>query len=175
MFCPTNPTNLQYTVLLLSLKLLISNHGLYLAFHLMPLSYFSFQPVLHDWCNKGRGMCYPVCGMVHIKEPLLLIDKSSLCGGSGFPFSLSEWSLTIWLTPYNRRYNVLSDDYLSHDAPLVSILIGHVMEPFLPIRNTDNNLPFFYQSDLYLINRILTHNLFNNNVVCVVKCDKIAW
>ena len=38
-----------------------------------PLSYFSFQPVLHDWCNKGRGMCYPVCGMVHIKEPLLLI------------------------------------------------------------------------------------------------------
>ena len=59
-----------------------------------PLSYFSFQPLLHDWCNKGCGMCYPVCGMVHIKEPLLLIDKSSLCGGSGFPFSLSEWSLT---------------------------------------------------------------------------------
>ena len=68
-----------------------------------PLSYFSFQPVLHDWCNKGCGMCYPVCGMVHIKEPLLLIDKSSLCGGSGFPFSLSEWSLTICLTPYNRK------------------------------------------------------------------------
>ena len=40
-----------------------------------PLSYFSFQPVLHDWCNKGGGMCYPVCGMVHIKEPLLLIDR----------------------------------------------------------------------------------------------------
>ena len=60
-----------------------------------PLSYFSFQPVLHDWCNKGRGMCYPVCGMVHIKEPLLLIGKSSLCGDSGFPFSLSEWSLTM--------------------------------------------------------------------------------
>ena len=68
-----------------------------------PLSYFSFQPVLHDWCNKGRGMCYPVCGMVHIKEPLLLIDKSSLCGGSGFPFSLLEWSVTICLTAYNRR------------------------------------------------------------------------
>ena len=68
-----------------------------------PLSYFSFQPVLHDWCNKGCGMCYPVYGMVHIKEPLLLIGKSSLCGGSRFPFSLSEWSLTICLTPYNRR------------------------------------------------------------------------
>ena len=23
----------------------------------------------------GRGMCYPACGMVHIKEPLLLIGK----------------------------------------------------------------------------------------------------
>ena len=68
-----------------------------------PLIYFSFQPVLHDWCNKVRGTCYPVCGMVHIKEPLLLIGKSSLCGGSGFPFSLSEWSLTVCLTPYNRR------------------------------------------------------------------------
>ena len=68
-----------------------------------PLSYFSFQPVLHNGCNKGRGMCYPVCGMVHIKETLLLIGKSSLCGGNGFPFSLSEWSLTICLTLYNRK------------------------------------------------------------------------
>ena len=62
---------------------------------------FSFQPVLHDWCNKGRGMCYAVCGMMHIKEPLLLIGKSSLCGGSRFPLSLSEWSFTICLTSYN--------------------------------------------------------------------------
>ena len=43
-----------------------------------PLGYFSFQPVLHDWCNKGRGMYYPVCGMMHIIEPLLLIEKSIL-------------------------------------------------------------------------------------------------
>ena len=39
-------------------------------------TYFSFQPVLHELCNKGCGMCYPVCGMMHIKEPLLLIGKS---------------------------------------------------------------------------------------------------
>ena len=72
-----------------------------------PLSYFSFQPVLHDWCNKGCGMCYPVCGMMHIKEhikePLLLIGKNSPCGGSRFPLSLSEWSFTICLMPYNRK------------------------------------------------------------------------
>ena len=36
-------------------------------------------------CTKGRGMCYPVCEVVHIKEPLLVIGKSSPCSGaSGF-------------------------------------------------------------------------------------------
>ena len=82
-------------------------YGIWLSvnhFIVSPLQiYFSFQPVLHDWYNKGCGMCYPVCEMVHIKEPMLTIGKSSLCGGSGFPFSLSEWSLTICLTPYNRK------------------------------------------------------------------------
>ena len=71
----------------------------YMKFAFPGCSYFSFQPVLHDWCNKGCGLCYPVCGMVHIKEPLLLIGKSSLCGGSRFPLSLSEWSFTICLLP----------------------------------------------------------------------------
>ena len=42
------------------------------------------QPVLHDGCNKGRGICYPVIGMVHIKEPLLLIGRSSPCWAAGF-------------------------------------------------------------------------------------------
>ena len=61
-----------------------------------PLSYFSFQPVLHNRCNKGRGMCYPVSGMMHIKEPLLLIGKSSLCGGNGFPLvSLNVLSASL--------------------------------------------------------------------------------
>ena len=47
-----------------------------------------FQLVIHNWCNwynKGCGMCYPGCGMVHIKEPLLLIGKTRSCSGaSGF-------------------------------------------------------------------------------------------
>ena len=33
------------------------------ALYMYPLSYFICQPVLHDWCNKGHGMCYLVCGM----------------------------------------------------------------------------------------------------------------
>ena len=41
-----------------------------------PLSYLSFQPVLHYWYNKGHDMCYPeIQGIMHIKEPLLLIGK----------------------------------------------------------------------------------------------------
>ena len=42
-----------------------------------------------------------VCVSLHIKEPLLLIGKTSPCGGSGFPLSLSEWSFTVM--PYNRK------------------------------------------------------------------------
>ena len=45
-------------------------------------------------------MCYLVCGMVHIKESLLLIRKSSaFTNDSGLPLSLSEWSFTICPTP----------------------------------------------------------------------------
>ena len=86
-----------------------SYHGATLYFLIIssfitgPLSYFSFQLVLHDWCNKGHGMYYPVCGMMHIKEPMLLIEKSSPCGSSGFPRSLSQRSFTICVTPYNRK------------------------------------------------------------------------
>ena len=58
------------------------------SFMVNPLSYISFQPVLHDWGNKGCGMCYPICGMVHIKEPLMLIRKSTPCScGSRSPLA----------------------------------------------------------------------------------------
>ena len=62
---------------------------------------FPFQPVVHNWFIKGRGMYCSVYGKVHIKDPLLLIEKSSLCGGSGFP-SKTCVNVTIWLTSNNR-------------------------------------------------------------------------
>ena len=68
------------------------------SFMVDPLSNFSFQPVLHDWYNKGCGMCYPVCGMVHIKEHLLLIRKSSPCVAAGFLSRYLNGPL-----PYNRN------------------------------------------------------------------------
>ena len=62
-----------------------------------PLSYFSFHPVHHDWFNKGCGMCYPVCGMVHIKDHLLLIEGVAHVAAGGF---LSR-NLNGSSTPYN--------------------------------------------------------------------------
>ena len=44
------------------------------------LSYFSFQPVLHNWCNKGLGMCFPVCGMVHIKDDAIRVAYVAAAG-----------------------------------------------------------------------------------------------
>ena len=81
--------------------------------------------MFHDWCNKGRGMCYPVCGMVHIKEPLLIIGKSSPCGGSGFRLSLSEWSFTICLTPYNRNKMCASLNKTFPFFPFLSAYLGN--------------------------------------------------
>ena len=48
-------------------------------------------------------MCYPVCGMVHINDPLLLIENNISCS-----LSLCEWFFTIFLTPYNRKKNLFS-------------------------------------------------------------------
>ena len=62
-----------------------------------PLSYFSLLPVIDNWYNNG-------CGVVRIKEPLLLIGNSSLCSGSsGFLLPLCEWFFTICPKPYNRK------------------------------------------------------------------------
>ena len=88
-----------------------------------------FQPVVHDWCNKGHGMCYPVCGMMHIKEPLLLIRKSSPYGDSGFPVTLSECSFTICLTPYNCKYKLsasLNNTFPSFLNRWYNMVLSHI-------------------------------------------------
>ena len=78
-----------------------------------PLNDFLFQSVLHNWCNKAYGMCYPVCGILLTKELLLLIAKSSPCGGIGFPLSLSEWSFTIISHKLKNVLNVLNKTFHS--------------------------------------------------------------
>ena len=58
-----------------------------------------FQPVLHNWFNKDCGMNYPVCGMMHIKHPLLLIEKVA----SEVMCFLSPSGLTYVPTPNNHK------------------------------------------------------------------------
>ena len=48
------------------------------------LSYFSFQSVFHDWCNKGCGMCYPVCGGDAYKITLAANQKVYHVAAAGF-------------------------------------------------------------------------------------------
>ena len=50
--------------------------------------------------------------MVHIKEPLRLIGKSSPCGGSGFPRSLSEWVFFFFF--FFFAFSVKVDDIRVH-------------------------------------------------------------
>ena len=64
-----------------------------------PLSYCSFQPVPRDWCNKVRGMYYPVCGIVHIKEPLLYSERVARVAAAGFLSHYLSGPL-----PYVRRH-----------------------------------------------------------------------
>ena len=55
------------------------------------LSYFLFQPELYDWCNIGHGKYYPVCGIVHTKDSMLLTKNSSLYSGNNVT------SFVIWM------------------------------------------------------------------------------
>ena len=49
-----------------------------------PLSYFSFQPVLHDWCNKGRGMCYPVWDVAYKRTLAVISERVVHVAAAGF-------------------------------------------------------------------------------------------
>ena len=53
--------------LLVLVNVLAKMSSLDRSFMADPLSYVSFQPVIHDWYNKGRGMYYPVWRIVDIK------------------------------------------------------------------------------------------------------------
>ena len=48
-------------------------------------------------------MCYPVCGMVHIKEPLLLMERVGHVAAARFLSHYMCGTLPYVLTPYNRK------------------------------------------------------------------------
>ena len=86
----------------------------------------------------GYGLCFPVCGMVHIKDTLLLMEKNSPWSGySGFSLSLSEWShptsaqptsIIQWLShqtvpaPSQSRCFMTYSSYWLDERPLYHLL-----------------------------------------------------
>ena len=86
-----------------------------------PLSYFSFQPVIHDWCNKGRGMCYPLCGRernvlfndAHFiygymasdiwLRTILIVRKETRCRHIGYSYRLT--ARVLLYAPSHRQDN----------------------------------------------------------------------
>ena len=90
--------------------------------HRGPIQLFLVSAMLYDWYNKGCGMCYPVCGMVHITDSFLLIKKLvPIVAAVGFPSHYLIGSFTMCFAPYNRKIkyvnrkerNVLFSDALN--------------------------------------------------------------
>ena len=104
------------------------------------LCYFSFQPMQHDWINKGHGMCYPVYRMVHIKDPLLLMKKGSPCsGGSRFPLLLSKWSCTICHIILNKMFFLSFLSKWSFTILLYMCWVHRKILYFLPLLLSQSN------------------------------------
>ena len=140
------------------------------------LSYFSFQPVHHDWCNKGRGMCYPVCWILHIKEPLLLIGKSSTCGGIGFALSLSEWFIPYVWRHITADKNALTASLKKYEAVTYTINAGWCTEMIILLL-LGKSIPWNGTRGFLFINWIVLnrhcHILFNCKMKCVECVVKI--
>ena len=81
----------------LSVSLSMSSHR--------PFSYVCSSPGSTTGVPKGCCISYPVCGMVHIKDPLLMSKSSQWNFGSWFPLSLSLG--VIYPTPHEHKQNVL--------------------------------------------------------------------
>ena len=68
----------------------------------------------------------PVIGIMHIKDKLLLIGKSSPCGsGSGFPLSLFQWLFTTCVEcviKYNISF-LLKGDNKKNNNVIVNVNI----------------------------------------------------
>ena len=61
------------------------------------------------WYKKVRGMCYPVCGILYIKNR----KRCPWSDDSVFPLSLSDWSFTICPLKYNVLSVSLNKTFLS--------------------------------------------------------------
>ena len=93
-----------------------------------PIELYSFPSVLHNWCSKGRGMYYSVCGMVHIKEPLLANQSRPCSGGSAF--TLTEWSFAInKIFPFSpfKKITKIGGGWKLINSEIIAFLSSNIM------------------------------------------------
>ena len=90
----------------------VSTHGA-VGCQIDPSMCTTWVIVLHDWYNKDHGICYPVCGMVHIKNLcwsiLLRIVHKNIKGNPLLPlhgllFLISMKGSYIFTTPQTGYY-----------------------------------------------------------------------
>ena len=151
------------------------------------LSYFSFQPVLHDWCNKGCGKCYPVCGMVHIKEPLLLIGKRSACSGSSGFLSRYMNGLLRYVLSHRQDNTYTSHgalagtrnssmghpiDRITHTTAFVTPVVEHWLEWIFHGHEAQKNSPVPVQScSVYALLIFLHTSTWYSGLLIFFKTD----
>ena len=135
-----------------------------------PLSYFLFQQLFHDWCIKGCDMCYPVCGLVHVQDPLLLIRKCSSCTAAAGFFSRYLNGPLL----YPRRHITVNKNVLSvslsktfHSFPLYIYIYVKPLKQFpeLTILALQSDV---LQESLYLDNS-LWRDIDLHSVTCSFK------
>ena len=84
-----------------------------------PLSYI----LVPARAPQKAWLCYPVCAIVHIKDPLLLIKKSSLCSRGQ-----QESYLVIWVVLY-----YMSDTSFPSLSLSLSVSLSLSLSPSLPL------------------------------------------
>ena len=93
------------------------------SFMVEALSYFFIPASAPQLGYKGCGMYYPVCGMVDLIDPLLLIKKSSPCSGDsrkeGRSVLFNDTLNTFYLWLYGVRHILKYHTYSERGNPLL--------------------------------------------------------
>ena len=112
-----------------------------------------------------------LCGIMHIKEPLLLIGKNSPCGDSGFSLLLSEWSFIICNFLSCSIYKVKAIKYRGSIQMLILYQLQSIKEHLLPEMFVCNIYHlFFHIYCIYACNYVVCVCVLVLVCVCVCVC-----
>ena len=114
--------------------------------------------------------------MVHIKEPLLLIEiNSSWVGNSGFSLSLSEWSFNVLSASLNKsRILLVCSNGNPQKQPFFYSCIDHESD-------SERGNPLLPHGLLFrLAARVLLHASFHRqdntyHSLCYTSCGTLGW